>query len=133
MERKWTYRQYHVQDNYDVAYQDVRIYCNTNIFPALPFLGPHSKPRGARGLSKHYYLLFDPKIGNGVYVIRRIPCVCVACTLIIGKPWISGIPSDEQELYKPVTKCKYCPVLGYFTNWNIIPFSQKSTLSDAFD
>ena len=30
MERKWTDRQYHVQDNDDVAHQDVRIYCNTN-------------------------------------------------------------------------------------------------------
>ena len=34
MERKWTDRQYHVQDNSDVAHQNVRIYCNTNQFPA---------------------------------------------------------------------------------------------------
>ena len=32
-ERKWTYIQYHVQDNADVAYQDVRLYCNKNKFP----------------------------------------------------------------------------------------------------
>ena len=30
IEIKWTDRQYHVQDNADVAHQDVRIYCNTN-------------------------------------------------------------------------------------------------------
>ena len=30
MEIKWIYRQYHVQDNYDVAHKDVKIYCNTN-------------------------------------------------------------------------------------------------------
>ena len=30
LERKWTDRQYHVQDNGDVAQQDVRMYCNTN-------------------------------------------------------------------------------------------------------
>ena len=33
MERKWTDRQYHVQDNADVAHQDVIMYCNTNQFP----------------------------------------------------------------------------------------------------
>ena len=56
MEIKLTYRQYYVQDNSDFAHQDVRIYCNTNQFPALLFCGPHSKPHGARGLSKYYHL-----------------------------------------------------------------------------
>ena len=52
---------------------------------------------------------------------------------MLDKPWVSGIPSDEQERYKPVTKCTYWPVLGYFKNWNIIQLSHKSTPSDAFD
>ena len=38
MERKWTDRQCHVHNNADVAHQGVRMYCNTNQFPALPFL-----------------------------------------------------------------------------------------------
>ena len=66
MERKWIDIQYHVQDNYDVAHQDVRIYSNTNKFPELSFCGPPSKPHGARGLSKHYHFSFDPKIGMGI-------------------------------------------------------------------
>ena len=107
MERKWTDGQYHVQDNADVAHQDVRIYFNTNQFPSLPFGGPYSKPHGARWLSKHYHLRFDPKLGNGVCAIRCIPCPCVACTSMLDKHWISGIPLDEQECYKPVTKCTY--------------------------
>ena len=74
MERKWTDRQYHVQDNADVAHQDVRMYCNKNHYPELPFCGPHYKPHGARGLSKHYNLRFDPKLGNGIFCI---PCACV--------------------------------------------------------
>ena len=49
------------------------------------------------------------------------------------KPWISGIPSDKKERYKPVTKCTYWPVLGYFNNWKIIQLSSKSTSSDKFD
>ena len=98
------YRQYHVQDNADVSHKDVKIYFNTNQFPALPFFGPHSKPHGERGPSKHYHLRFDPKLGNGVCAILRIPCACVACTPMLDKHWISAIPSNKQEHNKPVTK-----------------------------
>ena len=97
MERKWTYRQYNVQDNADVLNQDVIMYCSKNQLPALPFCGPHSKPHGERGLSKHYHLSFDPKLGNGICAILRIPCACVTCTSMLDKPWISGIPSDEKK------------------------------------
>ena len=124
---KWTDRQYHVQDNADVAHRDVRMYCNKDKFPELPFCGPHSKPHGANELSKNYHLCFDPKIGNGICAIRRIPLACVACTSMIDKPWISGLPSYEQECYKTVTKCTYWPVLGSFNKCNIIQFSHNST------
>ena len=83
MERKFTERKYQVQDNAAVELKDVKIYCNKNQFPELPFCGSHSKPHGARGLSKHYYLRFDPKLGMGVCAIRRIPCACVACTSML--------------------------------------------------
>ena len=52
---------------------------------------------------------------------------------MLDKPWISGIPSEEQERYKPFTKYTYWLVLGSFNNWNIIQLSQKSTTPDAFD
>ena len=78
-------------------------------------------------------MIFDPKIDNGVCAIRCISCTCVACTSLIDKNWISGIPPDEQERYKPVTKCTYWPVLGYFENCNIVELSHKSTDSDVFD
>ena len=55
MERKWTERKCHVQDNADVELKDVKMYCNTNQLSELLFSGPHSKPHGARGLSKHYH------------------------------------------------------------------------------
>ena len=35
MERKLTDRKYHVQNNTDVAHQDIRIYCNINQWPEL--------------------------------------------------------------------------------------------------
>ena len=96
MERKWTDRQYHEQDNAHVTHQDVIMYCNTNQFPELPFCGPHSKPHGARGFSKHYHLRFYPKLGNGICVIRCIPCAFVACASMLDNPWVSGTLSDEQ-------------------------------------
>ena len=80
IERKWTHRQYHVQDNFDVVHKYVRIYCNKNQFPELPLCGPHSKPHGSRGMGNHYHLRFDTKLGNGVCAISRIPCDFVACT-----------------------------------------------------
>ena len=133
MEKKWTERKYHVQDNESVELKNVKMYCNTNQSPALTFCVPYYKPNGARGLGKHDHLCFDPKIGMGECAIHRIPCACVACKSILEKHWISGIQSDKQERYKPVTKCTYWPVLGYFNNWNNIQFSSKSTSSDTFD
>ena len=133
MERNWTGRKYHVQDNAYVAHQDVKMFCSTNRSPELTFFGPHPKPHVARGLSKNYHLRFDPKLGMGVCSIRRIPCAFFACTSILDKSWIYGIPTDEQDRYKPVIKCNYWPVLGFFNNLDIIQLSQKSTPSETFD
>ena len=85
MELKWIERKYHVQDNASVELKYVKMHCNKNQLPALPFCGQNSKPHGARGLSKHYHLSFDPKLGMGVCAIRRIPCACVACTSMLKK------------------------------------------------
>ena len=79
-----------------VAHKDVKMYFDTNQLPTLPFCGPHPKPHGSRGLSKHYSLRFYQKLGNGVCAIMRIQCACVACTSILYRPLISGIPSDKK-------------------------------------
>ena len=84
--RKWTNREYHVQDNDDVAHKYVKIYFDTKQFPTLPFFGSHPKPHGARRLSKHCHLRFDPKLGHVICDIHRIPCDCVACTSILDQP-----------------------------------------------
>ena len=128
MERKWIDRQYHVQDNATVELKYVKMIRNINQFPELSFSVSHSKPHGARGSSKHYYLRFDQKLGMLVCAIHRIPCAFVACISIPGKPWISGISSDKQERYKPVTKCTYWPVLGAFNNLEHYPIIIKVDL-----
>ena len=131
--RKCTDREYHVQYNTDVAHKDVRMYYYTNQFPELPFCAPHTKPRGARGLSKHYHLRFDPKIGYGVCAIHRIPCACVVCTSMLDKPLISGIPPKKQARYQPISKCTYWSVLGPYNNCNIIEITPKCIPFGAFD
>ena len=49
------------------------------------------------------------------------------------KPWIYGIPSEEQAHYQPVTNCTYWSVLGSYNNCNIIEITPKSTPFGAFD
>ena len=71
------------------------MYCDTNQIPVLPFCGTHPKPHGARGLSNYYHSCFDPKLGLGIFAIRRIPCSFVGCTSMLDKPWIPGIPSKK--------------------------------------
>ena len=85
---KCTDRDYHLQDNADVSQKDVKMYCDTNQFPVLPFCGPHPKPHGARGLSKYYNLRFDIRLGHGICAIFHIPCECVVCTSILDQPWV---------------------------------------------
>ena len=121
MKTKWTEIKCHVQDNASVELNDVKMYCNTNQFPTLPFCGPYYKPHGARGIGKHSHLRFYPKLGMGKCAIRLIPCVCVPCTSMLDKAWISGIPSDKQDRSKPVTRCAYWPVLGAFNNCQLPP------------
>ena len=78
--RKWIDREYHVQDNTDVAHKYVKIYCDTNQLPTLTFCGSHKNPHGERGLGKHHCLRFDPNLGHRICAISRIIFACVACT-----------------------------------------------------
>ena len=95
---KYPVREYHVKSNADVSHKEVKIYCDTNQLPELSFFGPHPNPHCARGLSKHYNLRFDKRLGHGTRAINRIPCTCVACIPMIDQPWINGIPSKKKTL-----------------------------------
>ena len=131
--RKCIDRQYRLQDNSDVAHKDVKMYCDTNQFPALPFCGSRPKPHGARSLGKNYHIRFDPNIDHGICAILRIPYACVACTSMLGQPWISGVQSTKQARYQPFINCTYWPVLGPYKNRNIIHLTPKSIPSKASD
>ena len=67
--KKWIGRQYHFR---------IMLMLNSNMwkcivtkinFHKLSFYGPHSKPHGASGLSKHYHLRFDQKLEMGICAI----------------------------------------------------------------
>ena len=131
--RKLTDREYHVQDNADVAHKYVKMYCDTNQFPTLKFCGSHPNPNVSRGLGKHYHLNSDTNLGHGICAIFRIPCAYVACTSMLGKLWISGPQSTKQAHYQPVTNYTYWPVLGPYNNCNIIELTPKSIPFEAFD
>ena len=47
--------------------------------------------------------------------------------------WTTGTPEQQQPLYQPVKEFTYCPVVGYFNNWNIVQLSHKSTSSGEID
>ena len=67
--KKWTNREYHVQQNKDVEHQDVKIYCATNQFPELKFLCPNNKKHGVRGLGNNYHMRFDTKLWHGTCAV----------------------------------------------------------------
>ena len=94
--RKCIEIEYHLQDNADVAQKYVKMYCDTNQIPALPFCCPHPKTHGARGFSKHSNIHFGPKLGHCICATRRIPCACVRCASMWDEPWIYGITSKRQ-------------------------------------
>ena len=87
------------------------MYCATNQFPGLQFLGTHNKPHGVRGLGKHYHIHFDTKLGHGTCEICHIPCDCTLCTSIMDQPWVPGLPAQQKPHYQPTQSFTYWPVL----------------------
>ena len=109
------------------------MYCATNQFHDLNFIGIHNKPHGVRGLGKNYHMRFDTKLGHGTYAIRCIPCDCTYCTSIHDQSWNKGLPEQKQPFYKPVKDCTYWTVLGSFNKYNILKLSHKATSSEEFE
>ena len=105
------------------------MFFNINQFPSLPFCGPHRKKYGVRGFSKHYHMLFNTKLCQGIYARLSIPCACADWTSMLDKTWIRGLTPQQKPRYQPVTYFTYWPVLGSFNNWNIIIFPHKETTS----
>ena len=99
----------HMQHNQDVEHQDMKIYCATNHFLGVKFLGPHKKTHGVRGLGKHHHMSFDPKLGNSTNAICFIICACTLYTSILEQTCIPGFSEQKKPRYQPVKDCTYWP------------------------
>ena len=130
--QKWTKREYHVQNDADIAHKDVKMFFNKTQFPSLPFCCPHTKPHGVRGLSKHYHMRFDPKLVHDICAIRCISCACAECASMLYKPWIPVLAPKPKPRYQSVTNFSDWPALFFFNNCNIVTLSHKSTTSEDF-
>ena len=98
----WTNREYHVQHNKDADNQEVKMYCATNQFRELQFIGTHTKPHGVCELGKNYHMHFYTKLGHRTCEINCIPCDCSLCTYILDQPWVTGLSAQKQPCYQPV-------------------------------
>ena len=94
-----------MKHNKDADHKDERIYCATDQFHELQFLGAHNKPHGVRGLGNHSHICFYYKLGNDTCAIRSITCACTTCTYMLDQPWAPVMTSQQQPHYQPI---KYC-------------------------
>ena len=85
----------------------VKMFCNTNQFPSLTFCGLHTKTHSVRGLSKHYNMIFDPKLVHDTCKIRQIPRDCVERTSILDRTWVHGLLFKKTAL----TNCNRMKIL----------------------
>ena len=95
-------REYHVQKNEYVEHQYIKFYCTTNQFPLLPFCGPHNKAHVVRGLSKHYHMCFDTKLGYDTCAIHFNPCECTHFASAIDSYCNPDVSQRQQPCYQPV-------------------------------
>ena len=117
----------------DLSQASVKLWCATIQFTAFPFCGLHVKPHRVRGVRKHHHLRLDLKLGHGKYAIWQKPYACVSCTNMLDKTRVPGLDHSQQPCYQPIFDFTYWYVLGYFDNWNIIQFKNKTTSSEDFD
>ena len=51
---------------------------------------------------------------------------------MLDKSWVLGSDPTRQPHYQHVEECTYWAVLGFFNNWNIIQFTNKTTTEEEF-
>ena len=81
---------------------------NNKSFPPLHVVNGKTYPYGRKGIIRHFNHQSDPKLGPGIFTIRRIPCNCHACTTILPLSWDSKIKEEVNwPRYVRVYNCKY--------------------------
>ena len=75
----------------------------------------------------------DTKLGHVTCAIHLIPCACIKFASRLDKPWVTGLPPQQQPRYQSVIYYKHWTVIYSFNNCNIIKLSHKFTTSEAFE
>ena len=71
--------------------------------PSLNVIIGKTDTYGIKGVLRHNHYMSDPKLGQGVVDIRRIPCSINACTTQLCLPWVSKIKNAcNQPRYERV-------------------------------
>ena len=62
---------------------------NNKPFPSLNVINGKTYPYGSKGILRHYHYPSDPKLGPGIFVIRKIPCSFHTCKTTLSISWNS--------------------------------------------
>ena len=88
----------------------------------------------ARGFLRHYHYRSDPKLGPGIFSLRRIPCICYACTAILYLSWYPKIREALNEpRYGRVYNRKYSQIIGCHNNCILINFLYDGTDEEYYE
>ena len=91
---------------------------NNKRFPSLNVINGKTSPYASKGILRHYHYRSDTKLGPGIVAIRRISCICHACTTILSLYWDSKTKEAvNQPRYGIVYNYKYSQILDCHNNW----------------
>ena len=76
-------------------------------FPSHPVATETFKARERNNILLKYHYRVDPKLGEDVYVIYRIPCACPVCVAQLDKYLLSNISPSSQPRYAHDEKFYY--------------------------
>ena len=119
-----------MQHKEDIPHGNLKMAWKRSKFPNINVARNKSKIRGSSTVLSHYHYRCDPNLGNSKCAMRRIPCLCQACTDQLDQDWISGVKYEEQPRYAPVLNCKYYKILGKYNDWIIIPFNATEDIGE---
>ena len=118
--RKFQNKIYHIQKKDSVQHNQIKMTWNKKKFPKLNVIHGKSKIRGSETVLSHYHYRMDPKLGKSKCAMRRIPCLCLACSNQLDLDWIPGTSPSQQPRYQMATGCKYASILGHYNKWLIM-------------
>ena len=99
--KKWKNREYDMQQNKYVEHQDMKIYCATNQFPGLNFLGTYNKLHGVRGLVKRSHISLIPNyyIAHVKYVASLV--LILFETIALANPSFQVLQHSNTRIINP--------------------------------